>query len=395
MSSSSTRSNSSIVFSKPDILRQILGYVGPGHWLFVAAVNTLCTQLYYGVASLEMDAHVANDRGYKITCISQMTLYSSAFASPSRLRLADKQCTIKRSGAAAQRYQYALGRHADIAILAAAQLSGIVLDIWTLNGAVAVDALPKVQWLCSLMMHDPSDELSFDAASSSSIAVLTWLKEQGIEFTMKTAVHAARNNQVPALRYLRAEGCPWGVEVCREAAASGSLAALRWAHEEGCPWINNEISIAAASSGSIELTAWVQQQVGHNQLNRGILAAAAKHGHTELCAYLRQLHYASDRSACLYAVKGGHIDTLRCLREHGCLWDEDQVCRRAAEKGNIAILEYIQEQGLLQTAAQLTDMLNVAGAARRLAAVQWLREQGAEWPDSRVVNRAQCVGYRL
>jgi hypothetical protein len=110
-------SSSSIAFSKPDILQQILGYVGPGHWLFIAAVNTLWIQLYYGVASMEKRAYAANDSEHMITCIPQMTLYSSAFASPSRLRLADKQYTIAWSGASRKKYQYAAGRHADIETL--------------------------------------------------------------------------------------------------------------------------------------------------------------------------------------------------------------------------------------------------------------------------------------
>jgi hypothetical protein len=377
--SSSMSSSSSIALNKPDILKQILDYVGPGHWLFTI-VNSQWVQLYYGVASMEVTGHIAEGRDIKVTCIPQMTLYSSAFASPSRLRLADKQCTIKRSGAAAQRYQYALGRYADIVTLSAAHFSGTVLDAWTLYGVIAADAVPKLQWLCALMMCDPSTELSFDAASSSSFAVLTWLKEQGVKFTTETAVSAARTNQVAVLQYLLAQECPLGAEVCREAAASGSLEALRWAREEECPWEANEIMIAAASSGSVELTAWVLQQPGV-PVYPGVLSAAAKRGHTAVCAYLRQQQCPADASACMYAVKGGHLDTLRCLLEHGCTWNEGQVRRRAAERGSIAMLEYIQQEGILATAAQLTDMLNIAGAADKLAAAQWLRERGAEWPQ--------------
>jgi hypothetical protein len=90
------------------------------------------------------------------------------------------------------------------------------------------------------------------------------------------------------------------------------------------------------------------------------------------------------KSICMpVCCQGGHLDTLRCLREHGCPWDEDQVRRRAARRGSVAILEYIQQQGLLTTTAQLTEMLNIAGVARNnQAAVQWLREQGAQWPET-------------
>jgi hypothetical protein len=108
------------------------------------------------------------------------------------------------------------------------------------------------------------------------------------------------------------------------------------------------------------------------------LAAAARQGHTAACVYLlqqqQQQHLLLDESACLSAIKGGHVDTLRCLREHGCPWDATIIRRNVAQKGSIAMMEYLQQQGLLATAAQLKTMLNIAAANNKLAAAQWLRE---------------------
>jgi hypothetical protein len=39
-----------------------------------------------------------------------------------------------------------------------------------------------------------------------------------------------------------------------------------------------------------------------------------------------------------------------------------------------------QQQGAQWSEQLLTQMLNTAGAFRHLAAVQWLRQQGAQWP---------------
>jgi hypothetical protein len=129
---SSMSSSSSIALNKPDILKQILAYAGPGHWLYTI-VNSQWVQLCYGVATQQKRAYAADGREYMITCIPQMTLYSSAFASPSRLRLADRQRAIKRSGAAGHRCQYALGRHANKATLCRARSMGLVFDSWTLK----------------------------------------------------------------------------------------------------------------------------------------------------------------------------------------------------------------------------------------------------------------------
>jgi hypothetical protein len=379
-SSSPEPSSSSIALNKPDIVRQILEYVGPGHWLF-SLVNTLCVQLYYGVASVEKRAYARDGREYTITCIPQMTLYSSAFASPSRLRLTDKQCTIQWTHDTMQRYQYALGRHADIDTLRAAHKLGLSFSARTLRGAATADAVAKLQWLCTQHHFAPSTELSFDAARGSSLAVLRWLSQQGVVFTTKTAVHAARGNQLAALQHLRNEGCPWGVEVCKEAAASGSFEALRWLRTEGCPWEADKIIQAAASSGSVELTEWVRQQPGVT-LNSTAVAAAAAQGHTAVCAFLLQHHHhVLNTTACLSAVKSGHVDTLRFLRQRGCPWDADQVRIGAAVVGSVELLQYLQQEGLLATAAQLTLVLNIAGAHCKLEAVKWLREQGAQWPD--------------
>jgi hypothetical protein len=51
----------------------------------------------------------------------------------------------------------------------------------------------------------------------------------------------------------------------------------------------------------------------------------------------------------------------------------------AAENGDVPILDYVQDCEPA-SAAQLTEMLNTAASHHHLAAAQWLRQQGAEWP---------------
>jgi hypothetical protein len=348
------------------------------------------------VASQQKRAYAAVDgREYTITCIPQMTLYSSAMASPSRLRLTDKQCTIQWTYDAVQKYRYALGRHADIDTLRTAHSLGLSFNVWTLRGAAAADAVAKLQWLCTQHHFAPSTELSFDAARSSSLAVLRWLSQQGIVFTTQTAVYAARGNQLAALQHLRTKGSPFGVEVCREAAASGSFEALRWAHAQGCPWENDKILKAAASSGSVELVEWVRQRPGVT-LNLTAVAAAAAQGHTAVCAFLLQHPpLIMTTAACTQAAIGGHVHTLRCLRDHNCPWEGNQMRKHAAQRGSVPVLHYIQQQGLLTTAADLTVALNTAGAHCKLEAVKWLREQGAQWPDKLKYNSKYWRGATL
>jgi hypothetical protein len=80
------------------------------------------------------------------------------------------------------------------------------------------------------------------------------------------------------------------------------------------------------------------------------------------------------------AAKNDQVHTLRWLHEHGCPWDCDSVCMRAAASGSVEVLEYLQQHDLMSTPKLLTRMLNTAGAYKKLAAAQWLRQQGAGWP---------------
>jgi hypothetical protein len=75
------------------------------------------------------------------------------------------------------------------------------------------------------------------------------------------------------------------------------------------------------------------------------------------------------------------VHTLRFLQQHGCPWEGNQMRKHAAQSGSVPVMHYLQQQGLLATAAELTLVLNIAGAHCKLTTVKWLREQGAQWPD--------------
>jgi hypothetical protein len=87
-----------------------------------------------------------------------------------------------------------------------------------------------------------------------------------------------------------------------------------------------------------------------------------------------------------------HLETLRWLLQNGCPCDEDQLCRDAvtympdsSSSGSSTnscydILQCLLELGVLSDVEQLQDTLNFAGVHKKLAAAQWLRAHGAEWP---------------
>jgi hypothetical protein len=319
------------------ILQRVLSYVGPGHWFFLSTVSSLWRELYSRVADakilmlyfphilVEEDYFPPESRyGVYEDCRPQMTLYSTVFASPSRVRLAHS-CGLDVSTAS---FEHAAGRHADVATLATAH-------------------------------------------------------ELGMQYSEETMRGAAQCNMLPVIQYLHAQGCPWDSLVTYIAASNNDFQMLRWAHEHGCPVNNRYIMRAAASSGNIEIAAWLlQQQLGC--CDDHAMDSAAEQGHTAMCAFVlenaERTPLAWSAFMCESAALHGHADTLRWLREHSCPWDAGYVCGEAAVGGSVDVMIYLQQQGMLASADRLTYMLDSAGAHNHLAAAQWLRQQGAEWP---------------
>jgi Ankyrin repeats (3 copies) len=301
------------------ILQQVLGHVGPGEWLFLATVSSLWRHLYAKLADVEMQTPGIYKTDF--ICAPKMTLYSSIFTSPSRVRLAREHGIDSSEDS----YKLSAGMHGAVKTLAAAAY------------------------------------------------------EADMSFSAVTMLGAAECNELSVVQFLRARGCAWDWKVSGAAARRGNFEMLRWVRLSGCDWKPQYILGEAASSGNIEMTAWVKQQPGV-VCDEYAMAAAAQNGHTAMCEYLRAEEYPWGKDACHDAARNGHVDTLKWLHEHGCPWHARTVCEEAAEGGSVDVMEYLQQEGLMETAVVLTNMLNAAGACNNLAAAQWLRQQGAPWP---------------
>jgi hypothetical protein len=306
------------------VLQRVLSYVGPGHWIFLSTVSSLWREWYSRVAdrTIQTRQFEFGDciETADFTCVPQMTLFSSIFASPARVRLVHARgldITTTSFGRAA-------GRYADVPVLEAAH-------------------------------------------------------ELGMQYTVETLQGAAMCNQLSVLQYLRTQGCPWNRSVPDAAAGAGAYEKLRWLREQGCEWCDDGILRQAASSGNIEMTAWVKQQPGI-KCDDGVMFRAASLGLTAMCEYLHSEQCPWDTTVCDGAARQGHVDTVRWLQDNGCPWTAERVCAAAAAGGRIGVMTYLLQQSTTATPAMLTHMLSVAGCYSELVAAQWLRQQGAEWP---------------
>jgi hypothetical protein len=303
------------------ILQNVFSYVGLGHSLFVALVSKSWRKLYFKLKSMQR-ASYAVERGSVETCITgKMTLHSSVFTSPSRVSFA-QECGLAST---TKDYQRAAGKHADVATLAAAH-------------------------------------------------------ELGMEYKDITLTSAARYNKLAELQYLHSQGCVWPLGLLEVAATSGHLELLRWCHEHGCPFREVRMAPAhAAQSGNVELMAWVLQQPG-TQLSVHAMKAAAVAGRLAMCKCLYAQQCPWDSSSTSAAACHGHVDVLHWLCDNSCPWEARELCVSAAQGGSVAVLTHLQQQGLLDSVALLTELLDEAAMACELAAAKWLRAQGAEWP---------------
>eukprot|EP00953_Heterococcus_sp_UTEX-ZZ885_P036531 18804-Heterococcus_DN1.PRE.1 len=71
------------------IVQHVLDHVGPGHWYFISTVSKLFKDCYERVETdvLLTDGYRSGLHADVITCVPQMTLYSSIFSSSSRVSL--------------------------------------------------------------------------------------------------------------------------------------------------------------------------------------------------------------------------------------------------------------------------------------------------------------------
>jgi hypothetical protein len=112
-----------------------------------------------------------------------------------------------------------------------------------------------------------------------------------------------------------------------------------------------------------------------------VMCCAAQKGHLAVCQLLREHQCPWDESCSESAAEGGHTDTLNWLIQNGCPWSTQEICACAAQSGSVDTMTSVLQLPGVSTAAQLTHMLNAAGAKDQLIAVQWLRvQQCAEWP---------------
>eukprot|EP00953_Heterococcus_sp_UTEX-ZZ885_P029870 15820-Heterococcus_DN1.PRE.8 len=146
--------------SQAVVLQQVLAYVGPGQWLMISQVSQLWKQVYeqLGVSTVETVPMLNGlyNEAQSFSCLPQMTLLQTAFASPSVLRTAHAAGLPLQDSSA--RLQRAAGFFADQSTLLAAYELGLQCTASVVNGIAASGCLHKMSHVCTHFPRQILDE---------------------------------------------------------------------------------------------------------------------------------------------------------------------------------------------------------------------------------------------
>jgi hypothetical protein len=181
--------------------------------------------------------------------------------------------------------------------------------------------LEKLNLLSSLSPFDTS-LLACEAASSGSLEILKWLKDQirRPAWDDEVMFKAIKGKSLPVLEWLVDHANEifirndWREWVTTEAAASGTPEILIWAREKKFQW-HEKVTLFLASGEDSEILEW-----------------AVQNG----CPI--------SQFAMFEAAFYGKLKNLQILRKYGTTWDDD-TCEAAARSGNPELLQWVLENG--------------------------------------------------
>jgi hypothetical protein len=368
--------------------------------VYVSTVRRDWRELYREVVESQQGASGAHRH------TRNCTLKRSAFASASRVQFAASYGLHLSTDVHTAALLHHVGEVGTIAILQAAYELGMPTSYHTTIGAAAAGSVSKIEWLYTEQQCPLQGSIDVYAACSGSTSMAEWLQAHDIVFKAHACAAAARCNHLPLLQLLQSWNCPmdavptaaaaaghlevlqWAVEqgvamaadVASAAAANGYADVLHWALANGCPHKINEVRQAAAAGGILHLISAALPGSGGAPGGRALVAAAS-FGQLDECMWIVQQGCAVSTKACLAALKQGHVKVVLWFMQQGCGPEPDAVAHAAARSSCVAALtsshQYWHEQ---LTQQQLTEVLNTAGVYSTVQSVQWLRQQGAEWP---------------
>nr|UMO78432.1 Ankyrin repeat domain containing protein [Pandoravirus belohorizontensis] len=190
-----------------------------------------------------------------------------------------------------------------------------------------------------------ADDICRHAASSGSVACLTWLDDHGFAWDASTCANAAGAGSLACVTYVRERGCPWDASTLTEAVRSGNADLVRYVVTNGCPRDDAACLKAAVVYGGLPVLCVL--------LDAGVVLApdavclAAHHGRIVVIAEAHARGFIDTRGdVCHAAAAQGQLEALTLARECGWDWGGARTCEAALDHNDAtALVEYVREHG--------------------------------------------------
>lgn len=230
------------ILNNPDVwVNNILPFVGPGNFIFVAGVNKRMKELYKeyfdaikkeelpNVATYKLAYYAASKKTFPTAIVSN-TFYSAAFASVTCAMLWENTNTHKKI-AKTKRYSHCFK------LLAKAGNFNVV--VWAHKNGYSWDK-----------------NTCYAATENGHLEVLQYLHQNDCEWDKWACSRAAAGGHLEVLKYLHKNGCLWNWKTCYMAAQNGHLEVLKYAHENECAWNTKDACRRAMLDGQVGVLAY-------------------------------------------------------------------------------------------------------------------------------------------
>jgi hypothetical protein len=355
------------------IVEHILGFVGVGHYRFVAGTNRQLCRLYTEFLTVTFndknkyaDAHDGALNAYQADGEKEpflkTTSGSSIVASISCANLCLKEThETPASLCTAKEHPIRLSKSRNIASSSDEYYAAEYYDC--INSAIVV--------------------IGDLAATYGQQAVLQWARSRGYIWDTLTCVYAAQNGHLELLQWARKNGCEWDATTSKMAAQYGHLDVLKWAQHNGlksdrCTWIY------PIRYGHLEVLKWVTSRLGtDDDWKNWMCTIAASRGQLEILKWGRLNGCSWNAETCSAAALSGSLEVLKWLHESGCEWDSETM-ENAAMSNDLEIVKYAYYNGCdwhPWTSGRIARNGN-------LEMLKWALRHGCEWDDYAYQNAA-------
>jgi hypothetical protein len=405
-----------------EIIRdKIFGFVGAGHYRYVAGTNQHFRRLYRQFLDANDDNDPNDDASFCYDGMEEdpfvfgcITLCTSILGSVNCTKLwikethndGDVYTLLKRPFC---RQLMLGGRTPRIILDFLGQLAPLYGGLEVLKWVCAVDHRDRcgTAWYNSMIcraarnghlhvvkwikLHKCDDwdgrrerPMCNNAAAGGHLHVLKWARANGCIWNEHTAESAACNGEFETLKWLHANGCAMGPGTCRSIASNGDLDMLKWARANGAGWDARTCSYAAYG-GYMEILQWAREN--NCDWDTETCAHAASSGHLEMLKWARKNNCDWDEYTCSSAAAGGHLEVLKWAHENGCNWGAE-TCSEAAGNGHLEVLKWARSYGC-DWDSETTSEAAIHG---HFIILKWAHANHCDW-DTITCSAAAGGGY--